>query len=78
MTNTAKYDQAFITSLNVKKNQLKELTYQSIDTWDSLGHMGLMASLEEAFDIMLKMEDIIDFSSYAKGREILTNYGIEF
>ena len=78
MTNTAKYEDAFMTSFELKKNQLQKLTYQSVDTWDSVGHMGLIASLEEAFDITMDMDDIIDLSSYVKGREILTKYGVEF
>ena len=47
--------------------------------WDSVGHMSLIANLEEAFDIMMEMDDIIDLSSYEKGKEILSdNYGIAF
>jgi len=78
MTNKAKYEQAFITSLRVEKGQLQKLTYQSIEAWDSVGHMGLISSVEECFDIVMEMDDIIDFSSYEKGREILAKYGVEF
>ena len=40
--------------------------------------MGLIASLEEAFDIMMDTDDIIDFGSYEKGKEILAKdaYGV--
>ena len=41
---------------------------------DSVGHMGLIAALEEQFDIMMEMDDIIDFSSYAKGFELVAKY----
>ena len=41
--------------------------------------MGLVAAIEDAFDIMMDTDDIIDLSSFEKGKEILTaNYGIEF
>ena len=41
--------------------------------------MRLMAALEESFDIMMDIDDIIDFGSYEIGKEILTkNYSIEF
>ena len=41
--------------------------------------MSLVAALEDAFDIMMETDDIIDLSSYEKGMEILSkNYGIEF
>ena len=39
--------------------------------------MSLMAALEDAFDIMLDTDDIIDFSSFQKGKEILKKYEIE-
>lgn len=56
-----------------------ELEYMGIPAWDSIGHMSLVAALEEAFDIMMDTDDIIDFSSYKKGMEILSEkYGVEF
>lgn len=79
MTNIEKYNESFMTSLQVAEEQLGSLTYQSVDGWDSVGHMNLIAVLEEAFDIMMETDDIIDFSSYVKGKDILTtNYDIEF
>ena len=50
--------------------------YQSVQQWDSIGHMGMVAALEEAFDIMMETDDIIDFGSYAKGIEILAKYNV--
>ena len=45
--------------------------------WDSVGHMTLVAALEDAFDIMIDMDDIIDLSSFEKGKEILKKYDVE-
>jgi hypothetical protein len=39
--------------------------------------MGLMAQLEETFGIMLDTEDVIDFSSFEKGKSILRKYNVE-
>lgn len=79
MTNLEKYNQAFIESLEVTMEQLEGLQYQAISAWDSVGHMGLVAAIEDAFDIMMDTDDIIDFSSYEKGMEILsTKYDVEF
>ena len=39
--------------------------------------MSLVAEIEDAFDIMLDTDDIIDFNSYQKGIEILKKYDIE-
>ena len=77
MTNIEKYNKAFIEAFNVEETELTNLAYQSIKTWDSVGHMGLIAILEEAFDIMMETDDIIDFSSYLKGFEIMKRYDIE-
>ena len=55
-----------------------DLLYNSIQEWDSVGHMSLIAELEEVFDIMMEMDDIIDFSSYKKGFELIEKYGVEF
>ena len=79
MNNTEKYNQAFMETFELKVEQLSGLEYQAIPAWDSVGHMGLVAALEDAFDIMMDTDDIIDLNSYEKGMEILTeNYNIEF
>lgn len=77
MTNLEKYNEAFISSLEVEKEELHKLKFQEIESWDSVGHMNLIAALEEAFDIMMDTDDIIDLSSYEKGKEILKKYDIE-
>ena len=79
MTNIEKYNAAFCEVLEVTEAQLTDLKYQNIQLWDSVGHMSLIAAIEDAFDIMMETDDIIDFSSYEKGKEILSkNYKIIF
>lgn len=80
MSNLEKYNEAFISTFEISEDQLSELKYQDIAAWDSVGHMSLIAKLEDAFDIMMDTDDIIDFSSYEKGKEILAkdDYGVEF
>lgn len=77
MDNLKKYNEIMMESFLVDEEQLKGLEYQSVQDWDSVGHMTMIATLEEAFDIMLDTDDIIDFSSYEKGIEILKKYGID-
>ena len=76
MTNLEKYDEAFISIFRISGDQLAGLKYQDIAAWDSVGHMGLIAAL----DIMMDTDDIIDLSSYEKGKEILEkdSYGVKF
>ena len=80
MSNLEKYNKAFMESFEITEDQLAGLKYQDITAWDSVGHMGLIAALEDAFDIMMDTDDIIDLSSYEKGKEILAKpaYGVEF
>ena len=80
MSNREKYDKAFIETFEITKDQLAGLKYQDITAWDSVGHMSLIAALEDAFDIMMDTDDIIDLSSYEKGMELLAKpeYNVEF
>jgi acyl carrier protein len=79
MNNLEHYNKVLMEMFSIDEPQLKGLTYQSIPIWDSVGHMAMIATLEEAFDIMMEADDIIDFSSYEKGLEILkSKYGVEF
>lgn len=55
-----------------------DLQYNSIAEWDSIAHMALVAAIDEAFDIMMDTDDVIDMSSFAKAKEILQKYGVEF
>lgn len=77
MTNKEKYTAAFVATLEIEEGQAEGLKYQEIPAWDSIGHMSLIAEIEDAFDIMMDTDDIIDFSSYEKGIELLKKYDVE-
>lgn len=77
MTNLETYTQVFTETFGIEEEQTKGLKYQDVEAWDSVGHMQLIAALEGAFDIMMDTEDIIDFSSFEKGKEILAKYDVE-
>ena len=73
-----KYNKVFMEVFGIADTQLNSsLTYQSIDSWDSVGHMELIAKLESAFEIMIEMDDVIDFNSYEYGMKILNKCGIK-
>ena len=76
MTNREKYVGAFVESLDVKEEQVVGLEYQAIPAWDSVGHMGLIAAIEDAFDIQFETDDIVEFGSFEKGVELLKKYDI--
>ena len=73
-TNLEKYSNIFAETFEIDPSKTSELTYQSIPAWDSVGHMTLIAALEDAFDIMMETDDIIDFNSFEKGKVILAKY----
>ena len=78
MTNKDKYDNSFTTALSIDKKKLnKNLEYNSIQEWDSIGHMSLISELEKNFKISIETDDVIDFSSYQKGISILKKYKVD-
>lgn len=77
MSNIEKYTQAFCEALEIGESEAVGLEYQGIPAWDSVGHMQLVAAIEDAFDIMMETDDVIDFSSYEKGMELIAKYGVE-
>ena len=71
-TTEQKLKEAFSTVINVPiTSDFNEVEYGKTNGWDSVAHMALVAEIESQFDIMLDTEDVIDFSSYNKGRQIL-------
>jgi acyl carrier protein len=56
--------------------EVESLAYQSITEWDSVGHMQLLSALESEFSIEMDVDDIIDFSSFKKGIDILKKYQV--
>mgnify|MGYP001208443863 FL=1 len=77
MSNSEKYAKIFVKIFSVSKSKLKKLKYQSIPQWDSVGHMSMISGLEEAFKITMDIDDIVDFSSYEKGKKILKKYKVK-
>lgn len=75
MSNFEKYKSIIKDSFQYD-GDLEELEYQAIAEWDSVGHMQLMAALEDAFSIELDVDDIIEFSSFKKGISILSKYNV--
>ncbi|MEE3003376.1 MAG: acyl carrier protein [Pseudomonadota bacterium] len=77
MSNLEKYIKAFTQTFEITAEETTGLEYQSIEVWDSVGHMGLVAAIEDSFGIMLDPDDLIDLSSFEKGKDILKKYNIE-
>ena len=79
MTSIENYKRVFVDSLSLTNSKdIEKLEYNIIPEWDSIGHMSLIAALEEEYKISLETDDIIDFSSYTVGMDILSKYNIKF
>ena len=66
-----------LATLNKAKREILavfEARYATIPEWDSIAHMSVIAALEDAFGIMIDMDDVIDMSSVGKAREIIAKY----
>jgi acyl carrier protein len=79
MTGIERLRATFRTALDLKDDSdVDQLEYRSIEKWDSLGHMALIAALEDEFDVMIDTDDVIDMSSFTKAQQILAKHGIAF
>ena len=77
MTNLEKYNQIFIDCFDISASALnQDLKYQSIEEWDSVGHMSMIAEIEDVFGITIDIDDVIEFSSYEEGKKILATYDL--
>jgi len=78
MENIEKYNNAFMQVFGAKTEELNDnYGKETVEEWDSVHQLGLMTELEDAFDIMFDPEDIMEMTSYVKGKEILAKYEIK-
>ncbi|HJB44545.1 MAG TPA: acyl carrier protein [Candidatus Coprenecus merdipullorum] len=77
MSNLEKYNGVFRDVFMVEDAVLNDaFDNKSVDGWDSVKQLALTTALEDTFDIMLDAEDILELTSYTKGKEILKKCGI--
>ena len=78
MTNLEKLNQIFCEVFSTEESSLNsEFNNCNVEGWDSVHQLSLTSSLEDAFDIMLDAEDIMEFTSYDNAKAILAKYDIE-
>ena len=77
MENLEKYNNAFVQVFGAKAEDLNDnYGKETVEEWDSVHQLSLISEFEEAFDIMFDPEDIMEMTSYAKGKEILAKYEV--
>lgn len=78
MENLEKYNNAFVHVFGAKVEELNDnYGKETVSEWDSVHQLALIADFEDVFDIMFDPEDILEMTSYAKGKELLAKYEIE-
>lgn len=77
MTNLETYNRVFCDKLQITEQQLPTAHLKGLPTWDSVGHMTLLAALEDAFDIFIEPEDMMALNSYEEGKNILRRYDVK-
>lgn len=78
MNNLEKLNNIFAEVFSVDVSVLgAEFDNKHVEGWDSVRQLSLTTSIEDAFDIMLDPEDILDFTSYENAKTILSKYEIE-
>ena len=78
MSNKEKLIEVFISALGIAADVAELAVFKETPGWDSVGHVNLMNEIEEAFDISLEPDDILDFKSFKVGMDILKKYDVEF
>lgn len=76
MTNLEIYKNCFVEGLELDIEMVENASMDSVQRWDSIGQMSLVALVEDAFSVELEPEELMAFTSYTSGLEILKNHGI--
>lgn len=57
--------------------EMDELRYGQSPEWDSVAHLQLVLSLEDAFGIAIRGEDVLEMADYGRLRRLLReSYGV--
>lgn len=56
---------------------VENLKYRDIEEWDSVGHMALVAAIEDEFDVQFDTDQVIDMSSFKVAVDMLRGFGID-
>ena len=80
MKNIEKLNQIFCEVYSVEESALNEnFVSTNVETWDSIHQLSMVAAIEDAFDLMMDAEDILEMTSYENVKQLLASkYEISF
>jgi acyl carrier protein len=70
----------FIETLQLDEDgevDVENLKYRDIEAWDSVGHMALVAAIEDEFDVQFDTDQVIDMSSFKVAVDMLRGFGVD-
>jgi len=77
MTTLEQLVKIFADTFQVSTEQITDgFSSETVDNWDSVTQLSLVTTVEDTFDIMLDTDEILDFKSFSKAKEIIAKYGI--
>ncbi len=69
---TARLRAVFVEALALDSGvDVEHLAFRDIPAWDSVGHMALVAAVEDEFDVQLDTDQVIDLSSFTVARDMV-------
>lgn len=78
MENLEKLTNVFAEVFNVDASIINDnFGKDTVETWDSVHQLNIIAFLEETFDLLLEPEDIMACTSFAKAKDVLRKYDVE-
>lgn len=78
MENLEKLVNVFVEVFNVETSVITDdFGKDTVETWDSVHQLNIIALLEETFYLLLEPEDIMACTSFAKAKEILRRNDVE-
>ncbi|WP_337874352.1 acyl carrier protein [Exiguobacterium sp.] len=78
MSTLEAYNMAFKNGLELEDDVvLEEMKLGESTEWDSIGHMTLIAEIEDAFDVYIDSDEMTEFHSYQSGIALLQRLGVD-
>ena len=71
-----KFKEIFCGALEIGADEAETASTETLENWDSLHHMNLVAALEDEFSIELEPEEVIEMTSYSTVLETLKKHGV--